>query len=532
VTIHFEKVGAMPQNFKPCDRSQQFLLAPDMREWLPADHLAFFIIETTEGLDLGAFYRCYRADGWGRAAFEPRMMVALVLYAFAVGERSTRGIERRCTEDVAFRVITANETPDHSTIARFINRHRDALGDLFRQTVGVCVNAGLVRTGVVAVDGTKMAANASRSRYITEEQLADYAARVFDEFDRVQAEEDTLYGDRRGDEMPEFLRDSDSRRRWIEEQLEAQKRTRAKAPNPAGTRPRGPVRVNTTDPDSRVMRVSGGHVQGYNAQAAATEDQVVVSAEVTNNNDDKGHFRPIVEDAQANLDAAGAEPIGTVVADAGYFSVDNVTADLGCDTLIAPVATRRLDTALAAAPAIDPDEVDLRSRDRMAEMELVRAEDDRRIELLWRVIAKQIKARDAANQLGLSEPHMSILKKTLHREGPNAIRRVRLPRRPQRPPPAREVGLAIFSRPGARQIYDKRTTIIEPIFGQTKEARRMRKFLRRGLAGCNSEWLLMMATHNLRKAWAKTRPTSRWFSSLESVASLQSPFERQAQSRN
>jgi transposase len=492
----------MPQNFKPCDRSQPFLLPPDIREWLPADHLALFIIETTEGLDLDAFYRSYRTDGWGRAAFDPRMMVTLVLYAFSIGERSTRGIERRCSEDVAFRVITANETPDHSTIARFIDRHRDALGDLFRQTIGVCVRAGLVRPSVVAVDGTKLAANASGRRNLTEEQLADFVARTFEDFDRVQADEDALYGDRRGDEMPELLRDPDTRRRWIAEQLEAQKRARAKERDSA--RGRRPVRVNTTDPDSRPMRVPGGFIQGFNAQAAATEDQVVVSAEVTNNGDDSGHFKPLIEDAQANLAGADAGPIGTAVADAGYFSVDNITSDLGCDTLIAPVATRRLDASLADSSGIDIDDVGLLKRDREVEVELLRAEDDRRIELLQRVILKQMKGKVAGDQLGLSEGRVSILKKKLQSEGPDAIRRVNLPKRHKRPPPARQAGLAIFARPRALEIYAQRSTIIEPIFGQTKEARKMRKFLRRGLCGCNAEWLLMMATHNLRKAWAKT----------------------------
>ncbi|MDQ3956468.1 MAG: transposase [Actinomycetota bacterium] len=495
----------MPQNFKPCDRSQRFLLSPDMREWLPPDHLAFFIFETTEGLDLGAFYRSYRADGWGRAAFEPRMMVALVLYAFAVGERSTRGIERRCVEDVAFRVITANETPDHSTIARFINRHREALGDLFRQIIGVCVSAGLVRPGVVAIDGTKMAANASQQRNLTEEELADYSARVFDEFDRVQAEEDALYGDRRGDEMPEFLRDPDARRAWINEQLEAQKQARADAPPDPR---RGQVRVNTTDPDSRVMKTSQGYLQGYNAQAAATEDQIVVAAEVTNRNDDRGHFRPLLEGAQANLRASGTDPIETALADTGYFGIDNITSDFGCGILIAPVATRRLDEALAAASDIDAPPADLTSRAQAKELERFRAEDDHRIDVLERVVAKQMTGRDAAKRLGLSEPWVSSLKKKLQQEGPDAIRRSILPRR-QPPPRARDVGLAIFSTPGARETYAKRSTIIEPIFGQTKEARGMRKFLRRGLAGCNSEWLLMMATHNLRKAWRATGSPSR-----------------------
>lgn len=498
----------MPQNFKPCDRSQRFLLAPDMREWLPDDHLAFFILDTTEGLDLDRFYRSYRADGWGRAAFDPRMMVSLVLYAFAVGERSTRGIERRCTEDVAFRVITANETPDHSTIARFIDRHRDALQELLSQTVVVCVRAGLVRPNIVAVDGTKMAANAAQKNNLTEEQLSDFVTRTFDEFDRIQAEEDALYGERRGDELPEHLRDRESRRRWIREQLEAQKKA------PSSSKRRGQLRVNTTDPDSRVMKGPQGYLQGYNAQVVATEDQVVIAADVTNASDDRAYFKPMVKSAQDNLAQAGAAPVGTALADAGYFSADNITAELGCHSLIAPVATRWLGDALKSPPDLDPDEVDLTKRDRATEREEMKAQDDHRIKVLKRVIAKEMKGTEAARELGLSEGQTSRLKSELLKRGPDTVRRVNLPKDPSKPPPAKDVGLAIFARPGALETYNHRSTIVEPVFGQTKEARRMRKFLRRGLGGTRCEWSLMMATHNLRKAWRAAQPSGRLPSSL------------------
>ena len=145
----------MAQNFLPCDREQELLLPPSLREWLAEDHLAWFVIDAVAELDHEAFYAAYRRDGWGAAAQDPQMMVALLVYAYAIGERSSRAIERRCREDVAFRGITANQVPDHATIACFRVRHEAALGDLFGQILGLCADAGLISVGVVAVDCSK-----------------------------------------------------------------------------------------------------------------------------------------------------------------------------------------------------------------------------------------------------------------------------------------------------------------------------------------------------------------------------------------
>ena len=151
----------MAQNFLPCDRDQEFLLPPSPREWLPEDHLAWFVIEAVEAFDLAPFYCDYRRDGHGRAAHDPQMMVALLLYAYATGTRSSRAIERHLTDDVAFRVIAAGQTPDHATIARFRRRHEDALCGLFSDVLALCQKAGLVRSGTLALDSTKLHANAS-----------------------------------------------------------------------------------------------------------------------------------------------------------------------------------------------------------------------------------------------------------------------------------------------------------------------------------------------------------------------------------
>ena len=199
----------MAQNFIECDREQAFLMPPSLRDWLPEDHLTWFMLASVEELDLSAFYAAYREDGHGRPAHDPRMMVALLLYAYAKGERSSRGIERECTEDVAYRVISANQRPDHTTIARFRQRHEQALAELFSDVLGLCAEAGLVKTGVVAVDGTKLHANASHHANRDYEQIAREILAEAAETDR---REDELYGERRGDELPPELATNQGRR--------------------------------------------------------------------------------------------------------------------------------------------------------------------------------------------------------------------------------------------------------------------------------------------------------------------------------
>ena len=185
-------------------------MPPSLAEWLPADHLAWFVLDVVGELDLGVFVAAYRADGRGGAAYDPSMMVALLVYAYCVGERSSRAIERRCTEDVAFRVVAANQVPDHATIARFRATHQDALGELFGQVLRLCARAGLIRAGLLAVDGTRMQANASRDANRTAEQLAK---EILDDAARVDAEEDERFGDARGDELPAELVGSGRRAR-------------------------------------------------------------------------------------------------------------------------------------------------------------------------------------------------------------------------------------------------------------------------------------------------------------------------------
>ena len=455
----------MAQNFIECDREQLLLMSPSLREWLPENHLAWFVIDAVRDMDLSAFYARYRQDGWGRAAYDPAMMVAIVLYAYAKGQRSARGIERACVEDVAFRVIASNLAPDHVTINRFRSEHSDALADLFSGVLGLCARAGMIKVGTIAVDGTKVHANASRDANADFDRIA---REILKEAAEVDAAEDELCGEKRGDELPEHLSTSQGRRGWLREakrQLdeerakearpvprsrparlkEAKRRleqelwaeSRANAPmrttartggtaGPPARRPPKPYeppetpagKVNLTDPDSRMLKASRGYVQGYNAQAAVDENQIVIAAEVTVDSPDFAHLQPMLDAAQSELQAAGVtETPGVLLADAGYWhkeQMENVI-NHGIQVLIPPDAGNRKGTR----PGWD----------------------------------------------GGAYAHMRRVLST-------------------------ELG---------RALYRKRQAMIEPVFGHTKFNRRIDRFQRRGRSAARSEWRLITATHNLLK---------------------------------
>src|SRR3954447_23046582 len=219
----------MGQRFVACDREQSFLMPPDVREWLAPRHLAWFVIDAVAEMDLDAFYAAYRVDGRARPAYDPAMMVALLLYAYARGIRSSRLIERACDEDVAFRVLAAQERPDHATIARFIERHQDAIAGLFGEVLTLCAQQGLAKVGVIAVDGTKVPANASRDANADYEQIA---REILEEAKAVDAAEDELYGEARGDELPEQLRTGEGRRAWLRDAKRRLEEQREQAARP------------------------------------------------------------------------------------------------------------------------------------------------------------------------------------------------------------------------------------------------------------------------------------------------------------
>src|SRR3990172_768201 len=351
----------MSLNVREGNRDQLFLLPPSVKDWLPEGHLAFFMLDVVAELDLGDFYASYRDDGRGGATYDPEMMLGVLLYAYCTGERSSRRIERRLVEDVAYRVLAANQTPDHATVARFRRRHQDAIAALFVQVLGLCVEAGLVDGGIVAIDGTKLAADASFFANRTREQLV---SEILAEAERTDAEEDERFGDRRGDAMPasgggatgrrtriraaldelerQHSRDYESRmkERAAKEAALGRKLTGPK-PSPQPARLARPRRANTTDPQSRIMATgTKGAFQGYNAQAAATAGQVVVAAEVTSTTNDQTNFVPMAQAVTENLAEAGYEQAcGALIADAGYWSAANATTRVGADVLIATRTT-------------------------------------------------------------------------------------------------------------------------------------------------------------------------------------------------
>jgi len=436
-------------NFLLCDRDQELLLPPSLRDWLPADHLAWFVLDAVEEMDLSAFYGAYREDGWGRAAFEPQMMVALLLYGYAVGERSSRGIERRCREDVAFRVITANQVPDHATIARFRARHEQALADTFVHVLALCAKAGLVSVGVVALDGSLLAGNASPQATRSYASIRAEVERMLAEAARADAEEDERLGAARGDELPSELADPRSRRerlRRCKQQLEREqadeqvayqenlawraawetehgRKLGGRKPTPPTADALAARKINTTDPDTRLMKRAGGRsVQGYNAQVVASPGQVIIAAQVTQSHNDSDQLAPMVTCAAETLRDAGIqEPIGIVLADGGYWNSPAITnvREQGVDVLI-PTQDRRRTRPRRLSP----------------------------------------------------------------RQGGEAQRIE-----------------AVLSQAEGQALYRRRQQIVEPVFAHTKFIRRTDRFLRRGLAACQAEWQLIAATHNLLKLW-------------------------------
>lgn len=424
-----------------------------MAEWLPEDHLAWFLIDAVGEMDLSEFYAAYRVDGWGRAAHHPQVMVTLLLYAYCSGVQSSRRIEQACQSDVAFRVITANEQPDHTTIARFRRRHVDALAGLFVQTLRLCAQAGLVRVGLVALDGTKMAASASldmnRSRSFIEEQVSEMlaAAEAADCLDEASDDDDdvspgmlrgraarlerlrqakaVLDAHERAERAVFDAKMAERERREHEVLAVTGQRMKGRKPKPFVAD--GDVRASIVDADSRVMSSKKiKYLQGYNAQAMATREQVVVAAQITNNAADVGQLHPMIAAAEEALRAAGvSEPIGTVVADAGYLSEDNLTAAGAPELLIATRNRRRRGAHETPAP-----------KGRIPGGLGVRERMDRKL----------------ATKRG-------------------------------------------------KHLYKQRSQMIEPVFGQIKHNRSVDRFVLRGHAGVEMEWKLLCATHNLLKVF-------------------------------
>ncbi|MDP2949490.1 MAG: IS1182 family transposase [Chloroflexota bacterium] len=450
----------MAYNLLPCDREQSYLLPPSLREWLGEGDLAWFVLDAVGQMDLMEFYAVYRDDGWGAAAYDPAMMVGVLLYAYCQGVRSSRRIGWALERDIGFRVVAANQQPDFRTICRFRAEHEKRLERLFVQVLRMCREAGLVKLGVVALDGSKVAANASLAANRSYEALEEGVRKMLAEAKKVDAEEDALFGpERRGDEIPEGLgrraerlkrlqeakarleREAREAARVAQEHVEQRqaeeaatgKKKRGRKLKEVASAPEEGAKANVTDPDSRIMKTRQGYVQGYNVQAAVSQDQIIVAVGVTQEANDVQQLKPMMEALERTLEAAGIEDRPrTALADAGYWSEANVT----------------------------------------------NWSDPERTELLI-ATTKDWKQRKLLRERGCPRGRI-----------PQGLSpRDRMERNP------------VLRYGGGRASYKKRGIMVEPVFGQIKEGQGLRRFMRRGLEAATSEASLVATTHNLLKLW-------------------------------
>jgi transposase len=446
------------KRFKPYHPNQLLLLPPDMKDWLPDDDLVYFIMEMLDQLDLSAIYDSYDGIKGGQPAFDPKMMVGLLLYAYCVGLPSSRKIEKATYHQVPFRVLTADQHPDHDTIAEFRKRHLKALSGFFVQILQLCQKVGLVKLGHVSLDGTKVKANASKHKAMSysrmekkSEELEAEVRRLLQEAQAVDDAEDALYGKgKRGDELPEELRFKQKRLEKIREAMESLeqeakaeaeakrkemaereqalkeqgKTRRGKKPKAPGDKPDPKAQRNFTDPQSRIMKdgSSKSFEQAYNCQAAVDEEfQIIVATNVTQQANDKQQLEPLVEEIKKNTNDKTPRKIS---ADSGYFSETNL-----------------------------------------------QYLEDQEIEGF--IATERQKHGDIPQPTGCDNIPADATKKEL-------------------------MSRKLQTKKG-RETYSRRKQIVEPVFGQIKEARGFRRFLLRGLKNVTGEWDLICLTHNVLK---------------------------------
>jgi transposase len=538
-----ENVG-VAVNVRSGDLDQLLLMPPSVRDWLPEDHLAFFVIDVVAELDLALFFKAHRVDGRGGAVYDPAMMLAVLLYAYCTGERSSRRVERRLVEDVAYRVLVVNQRPDHATLARFRRRHQDAIAGLFGQVLALCVRAGLVDAGMVAIDGTKIAANASFFANRSREDLQKIAKEILDEAEQTDAAEDEVFGDRRGDELPEQWRGGRDRRQRIKEALGELDRQTARdyesrmaeraakeealgrrltgpKPKEAAARRAAPRRANTTDPHSRIIaHASKGVLQGYNAQAAATREQIIVAAEVGATTNDQAHFVPMATAVKENLADAGHDgAVGVFLADAGYWTASNATTNVNAEVLIRTrkpawrKADKPDDDKLAVLAKVNRGELSQRQAGEILGVSYTwvrnmtkryfgkegqritrstEPEPDEWLPVIERVARGELSKRAASDELTVSDARVNAMLKHVRGEAID-------------PGIARRAMDAKLAEDANAELYKKRGHTIEPVFGNIKANLGYRRFSRRSLPAVNSEWRLICAVHNLLKL-QQTRP--------------------------
>jgi len=443
----------MTKTYRDWSTDQTYLFPPSPHDWLPEGDLVYFLLDTVATLDLAPIYEHYERELRGQPPFHPRMMVALLLYCYATGTRSSRRIMTRCHVDVACRVIVGEDIPDFRTISDFRKIHLARLETLFVEVLKLCALAGLAKVGTIALDGTKIKANASRHKAMSYDRMKAEETRLKEEITKLLAEaraadeaEDLQHGrDHRGDELPDELARRQSRLAKIQDAKKLlEERAKLEAAEEAGRRqaegkspPTTPAaeavpdpkdQINFTDPESRIMKASNkGWDQCGNAQAVTNEHQIILAADVTHQANDVRQTVPMVDQARENLDAAGVtEAIKAALGDAGYSSEQNAT-DLKQRGIEPYLATERLKhhEKVASAP-----------RGRIPK----------------HLTAKQRMARKLRTKKG-------------------------------------------------REMYAKRKGMIEPIFGQLKQVLGFRQFSMRGLASMRGEWRLMATVHNLLKLW-------------------------------
>jgi transposase len=432
------------KTFRPYKPDQIFLMPASMRDWLPSDHLAYFISDVADQLDLSVIMERYAGEERGYPPYHPRMMVKVLLYAYCIGVVSSRKIEKRLCEDIAFRVLAANNTPDFRTIADFRKDHLKALAGLFLQVLKLCQKAGLVKLGHVALDGTKIKANASKHKAMSYKRMKEEEVRLEAEIkemlrkaEAVDEEEDQRYGkDKRGDELPKELAFRESRlkkireaRKALEEEAKGEAEAAASANKKHTSVPDDKAQRNFTDPESHIMPAPGGKhfIQAYNAQAAVdSAHQVIVAAEVTNKPTDREQAEPMMQIVKTNTGQLPRQ----MSADAGYFSSDAV----------------RILSAQGVDVYMPPDKI--------------------------------------GHRLILPSAPRGRIPKSL-----SVVDRMRRKLRTKK----------------GRKCYGLRKELPEPVFGQIKQVRGFSQFLLRGADKVRGEWKLICTGHNLLKLFSAHR---------------------------
>ena len=507
----------MALDFARCDRSQLLLMPPSLTEWLPEDHLVWTVLGAVEQMDLSRFNDAYRLGGAGRSPIDPAVMVGLLLYAYARGNRSSRGIERACQEDVAFKVITGMRTPDHSTIAEFRRRHEVDIAALFDDVLGLCREAGLVSVGVITIDGTKLKANASMDQNRTYRELVGQILREAEEADR---REDELYGEKRGDELPEQLRTAEGRRQAL---ADAKRRLAERKGDHVGE-PEEPVAKTEIEMDleaavlARPVLRRGGRREWFRVARSELEVHRAQQARaIPRDRDDRlldalGRFeenhrmdlaanetyerwRATSRDTKGRVMKGNSKPFTPPQEPEGVMNLSDPDSRVMRTQGTPPRQAYNAQAAVNDKQIVLAAEISLSPPDfgHLAPMLDTTLEGLRRqgIEKLPEVVladagywhTPQIQAIESRGIEVLAPPDGAM------REGKR---------------PGWEDGFYQQMRDKlatdhGRELYALRKITIEPVFGQIKYNRHIQQFMRRGRAAALSEWRLVTATHNLLK---------------------------------